>query len=195
MLSKPTSWRTFINRTIGNNINNLHKLAKTKYIKKGAGRALSLGTGAGNDVVDLLKSKWEVTGIDIEPICEQVVLDQLKGIHTGVFLFQNTSLVNMKLSGKYDYVSAFNILPFVNKTDLPSIINNILIHLCKLGVFAFNVFGENHSFIKTNSVFFLAEQSIKSLLTGFTIVHKKRVQYIRKDGTYWDTINIIAIKK
>jgi hypothetical protein len=195
MLSKSTNWQPFINKTIGNNINNLHKLSKNRYIKKFVGRSLSLGTGAGNDVVDLLISKWEVTGIDIESICEQVVLDQLKGTHTGVFLFQNTSLVNMELSGKYDYVSAFNVLPFINKNELPSIINNISIHMCKSGIFAFNMFGKNHSFIKTNSVYSITEVSIKTLLFDFNISHKKRVQYIKKDGTHWDTINIIAIKK
>jgi len=99
---------SFIDRTKGKPAYSLHLMSKLLWFNQKNKNALSLGSGAGNDVIDLLKYKWNVTCIDNEPYSEIAIKSQTKK----KFKFYNVSFENIEYNGKYSYVSAYNALPF-----------------------------------------------------------------------------------
>ena len=83
---------SFIDKTKGIHANSLHLTSKLLWFNQKNKRALSLGSGAGNDVIDLLKYNWDVTCIDNEPSSEIAIKSQTKK----KFKFQNVSFENIE---------------------------------------------------------------------------------------------------
>jgi cyclopropane fatty-acyl-phospholipid synthase-like methyltransferase len=196
---KDNRWTGHIIATSKKPVYHLHNVAKILWYQKANGRALSLGTGAGADVVELIKLGWTVLSIDIEKISEKVVKGKLKGdVELDRFAFRHESIAEIKLTNTYDYVTSFNTLPFIDKENLPHVIREVSSHLKNKGVFAFNIFGTNHSFTKTKGVFGMTESDIKTILKN----NRLDIKYIeciehdnRQDGTHWNTIDVIAVKQ
>lgn len=189
-------WKDYIDKTISQRLEDLHILTKLLWYRKKVKneRALSLGTGAGNEEIDLIKNGWEVTGIDIEPHSLTVVSERIKGM-SGKFIFQQSSFNNMILEGQYDYVMAFNSLPFSKKEYLKGIIDNVYQHMKPNAVITINMFGNKHSFVKKGSAIGITISEMKELFKDFEILYLNHQQYTRKDGVVWSTIDLIAIKK
>jgi SAM-dependent methyltransferase len=192
-------WSGHIMATIKKPVYPLHNVAKLLWYHKTNGRSLSLGTGAGADVVELIKLGWTVLGIDIEELSEKVVTDKLDYIsELDRFAFRHESISELKLTNTYDYVTSFNTLPFIGKENLPHVIREVSTHLKNKGVFAFNMFGTTHSFTKNKDVFDMTESDVKIILknNGLCIKYIECIEHDnRPDGTHWNTIDVVAVKK
>jgi hypothetical protein len=195
-VSEENKWVRFINKTNNKRVlDRRHYMSKLLWVstKPKDRRALSLGPGAGNEEIDLICNGWVVTGVDIEPYSNEVIIKRIK--NKNKFKFQNTSFECMVLAGKYSYVLAYNSLPFSKKKYLHGIINNISSHMNKGAVFVFNLFGSKHTKVIHKKCYSVTEPYIKKLLSNFNIKYINRVQFDRPIGDHWDEFNIIAIKK
>ena len=184
---------SYIDRTKGKLAYSLHLTSKLLWFNQKNKRALSLGSGAGNDVIDLLKYKWDVTCIDNEPYSEIAIKSQTKK----KFKFQNVSFENIEYNKKYSYVSAYNALPFGDKKYLRQIVNNIYNHMSKGGIFALTLFSNKHTFVKNKKCYGVTNKYINELFKNYTILwcEKKEFDMQKKSGIVnWSSYDIIVIK-
>jgi SAM-dependent methyltransferase len=184
---------SYIDRTKGKLAYSLHLTSKLLWFNQKNKRALSLGSGAGNDVIDLLKYKWDVTCIDNEPYSEIAIKSQTKK----KFKFQNVSFEDIKFDGKYSYVSAYNSLPFADKKYLQQIVNTIYNHLAKGGIFALTLFSNKHTFVKNKKCYGVTNKYISELFMNYNILWCEKIEYDtqRKLGVvHWSSYDIIVIK-
>ena len=77
-LGEKSKWESYIEKTKRSRVNDLHILSKLIWMNQKNTRALSLGTGSGSEVVDLIKYKWDVTCVDIEKYSEIVLKTRTK---------------------------------------------------------------------------------------------------------------------
>lgn len=184
------NWIAFINRTKGTALHRLHLMSKLTWFDQKNKRALSLGSGAGKETIDLLNYRWDVTCIDKESHSEIVIKSQTKK----KFIFQNVSFENTKFIGKYSYIFAYNALPFGDKKHLQSLCDNIYKHLNKGGVFALTLFTGDHTFVKKKQCFGVTRSYINNLLKNYNIIWCEKIQHNDKPGVHWSSYDIIAIK-
>ena len=188
-----TKYVSYIDKTKGCRINDLHTLSKLLWFHQKNKRALSLGTGAGNEVVNLLNYKWDVTCIDIEAYSDTTIKSRTKK----KFEFQNVSFENIEYNGKYSYISAFNALPFGNKKYLQEIVDKIHIHLVKGGIFVLTLFTNKHSFVKNKTCYGMTKEKISKVFKEYKIVWCDKVEYDlqRKFGVInWSAYEIIVTR-
>lgn len=197
-----TKWEGYIKKTAKSRrqMRPLHYQSKMIWntLKKKNPRALSFGSGDGKEEIDLMSRGWETTCIDIEPYSNLHMKNKIKKHkYKGVFIYQNVSFEDAKLTGKYDYIMAFNSLPFGSKNKLITILNNISKHSKSNTILAINMFGHKHSFVKNKVCYSMTEEKIKKLLEpNFKIIHMERLQYDRPfKNDHWDEIEIIALFK
>jgi SAM-dependent methyltransferase len=193
-INENNKWFKFIDRSLNNStLNKLHYQSKLLWYGMRKKKALSLGTGAGREETDLInKHGWIITGIDIEPYSNEVILKQVK---KNKFIFHNVSFEKMQLTGKYDFVFAYNSLPFMNKKYLSDVVDNIILHTKKDSILSINMFGNTHSFVANGTCFSITISYMKKLFSAFKILYINREQYDINPKDHWDTIDMIAIKK
>ena len=194
MSESDSKWVLFIDRTKGSHVDDLHLITKLIWFKQKNKRALSLGSGAGKEAIDLLKYKWDVTCVDIEPYSEIAIKSQTKK----KFKFQNVSFEDIEFDGKYSYVSAYNALPFGDKKYLREIVDKIYEHLVKGGVFVLTLFSNKHTFVKNKKCYGVTEDYITKLFKNYDNIwcEKKEYDLQQKFGiVHWSSYNIIVIKK
>jgi hypothetical protein len=196
---RESSWSKYIkNNSTRNHMRPLHYQAKLIWVavKTKKPRALSLGTGDGKEDIDLISRGWSVTGIDSEPYVGDHVFDVLKNMKkSSKFVFQNVSYENAKLSGKYNYIMAFNSLPFGDKKDMPPLFEQIAKHSAKGAVIAMTMFGPTHTFVKRKTCFAMNKKEIILLLESndFEVLFIERNQYdVLMTNKHWDVFEIIA---
>lgn len=184
------SWVSFIDRTKGTLPHHIHIMSKLLWAPQKNKRALSLGSGAGKEIIDLLKYGWNVTCVDIEPYSEIAIKSQT----TKKFIFQNVSFEDTKFSGKYGYVSAYNALPFGDKKHLQFIVDAIYTHLAKGGVFGLTLFDGEHTFVKNGKCFGVNKKYINKLFNEYNIVWCEKIQHNKRANVNWVSYDIIATK-
>jgi hypothetical protein len=194
----PSSWDKYIkNISVRKNMRPIHYQAKLLWsaVKTKKPRALSLGTGDGKEDIDLISRGWNVTSIDSEPYSGEYVSGILKTMKkSSKYTFQNVSFENAKLSGKYDYIMAFNSFPFGDKKSIPLIFEQIAKHSAKEAVIAMTMFGPTHSFVKRKRCFSMSKREIISLLESndFEVLFIERSNYDDLTNKHWDLFEIIA---
>jgi SAM-dependent methyltransferase len=191
-MNKP-DWVAYIDKT-GTHVHDLHLISKLLWANQKNKRALSIGSGAGNDAVNLLENKWDVTCVDIEPYSEIAIKSRTKK----KFKFQNASFENIVFDGKYSYVSAYNAFPFGDKKYLRKIVDTIYKHLVKGGVFALTLFSNTHTFVKNKTCYSVTKEYISKLFANYELIwcDKNEQDLKRKFGiVHWSAYDIIAIKK
>lgn len=162
-------------------------------------RALDLGSGSGNETIDLLSRNWNVLGTDLSPRSGEVISQRAQQLG-GRFQFQEGDFSTVRLNDYYDLVISFYSLPFGNKKDLPILITNLSCHMKSGAVIAVNFFGEKHDFVKHGKAYGITKSEINQL---FDTNHFKIIYFLNRiynqrdfDGNqiHWDILDIIAIK-
>ena len=192
-LGEKSKWESYIEKTKRSRVNDLHILSKLIWMNQKNTRALSLGTGSGSEVVDLIKYKWDVTCVDIEKYSEIVLKTRTKK----KFEFQNVSFENIEYRGKYSYVSAYNALPFGDKKYLQEIVDKIYKHMVKGGIFVLTLFTNKHTFVKNKNSYGVTREKIGEIFKKYKIEWCEKVEYDqqRKFGVVkWSAYEIIVRK-
>lgn len=193
-------WAAYVDGSIGRNFYYLYQQAMYASFKEPRHyRALSLGAGAGDPDVDLAAKGWDVTSVDLSTRSSEVIKERMKFVN-GSYQFQQADFAKAKLNGNYDFILSFFALPFGNKTELPELIKNISQHTKSGAVFAFNLFGPEHTFVKKGQCYAVTKDEISQLLSanGFEVKFLLNRRYDQQDfngnNTFWDLLDVIAVK-
>lgn len=194
------AWRQYIDGTLGKPIYYLYHDAKNKFFNHPKPyRALDLGSGAGNEVVDLLTAGFDVTGSDLSPRSYEVIKARANGLK-GHFEFQQGDFSSVQMKGYYDFVISILALPFGNKKDLPTILNKLSLHTKTGAIFIVTFFNYGHDFVKRGEAYGISQNELFNYLkqSGFKINFFLNRTYDQKDfsgtNTHWDVFDIIAIR-
>lgn len=192
-------WRDYLDATIGKSTHYLYDQAiKMAFNNRHKYRALDLGAGSGDIVVDMVSKGWDVTAVDTSSRSKDILEERTKYLK-GTFHFQLADFAHVNFSGKYNLVTSFNALPFSSKENLPLLIKNISRHMKKGGILAVNFFGNEHDFVKNGSTFGMTEEEVRQYLTdnGFKIIYYlNRIFDATEKGksVRYDYIDVIAVK-
>lgn len=188
-------WDQYIDGTIGKPIYYmLNNLPPEKNCD-----AVDFGSGAGNEVVELLKNGCHVLGIDVSPHSGEVIQTRQYLIpHEGSFDFQAVDFARAQLYGKYDLFISYFSLPWGKKEDLDGIFNNITTHAKPHARISMSFFGPEHTFVKQGIAYGVTKDEIEKLLIVYRflpnyILHR---QFKQKDfdgnDVFWDIIDVDA---
>lgn len=133
----------------------------------------------------------------MEPYVGQHMREAVKKLK-GKFSFQNVAFEFTELTGKYDYIMAFNSLTSGNKKSYKAVFRYISKHSKKGAVFAFTMFGPTHSSCKSKTCFSMSRGSITALMKeiSFDILRLERRQFDRPHkNDHRDEFEVIASKK
>lgn len=196
-----SEWDEYIDAKISSGVNYLVHESYNKYLKNVAQkRAFDLGSGSGNEDVYLLNKGWHVTGLDSDERSGALIGFRAEDL-PGKFDFQHAQFVDMKPTGIYDLFFSIYALPFGEKSNLKDIVSTISYHLTDKGLFVFNMFGENASFVLEGGAYSVEEEGLKALLSdyGFEIKYLFRRQFKANDvegnSQQWDIFDVIAMRK
>jgi len=162
------------------------------YGKKG--RCLSLGSGAGNAEIDLIKKKWSVDAVDIEKYSHVVMLEKTK---SKKLKFIHSSFDELKLTKKYNLIMAINSIPFMKKKNIPELFIKFRRHSHKKCIYIMTFFGKKHSFIKPinkKSPFGMSVSGVSKLFETYKIkiLFIEENYHNRPDGVLFNVINVIG---
>lgn len=193
-------WDGYIDGTVGKPLYylyqqtiNLYPSSTNKY------KALSLGSGAGNEDIDLLTRGWEVTSTDSEPRSGEIISERAKYL-SGVSHVYTADYKSVPLKDNYNLVTSYFALPFGDKADLPMLFKNLSAHMLTGSILSANFFGHEHSFVKKGYAYGLDKTELEALLKAN---HFKIIFYLHRvfeqtdyDGnrTHWDVLDFIASK-
>lgn len=194
------TWKGYIDGTIGSPLDYLYVEAKNKFFKApGIYRAINFGSGAGNEVVDLVTRGWSVVSIDTSLRSGEVINERVKGLN-GQFLFQQGDFSSVQMDGDYDFIMSFFALPFGNKKNLPVLMSLIAQHAKSGAVLAVNFFGYNHGFVKRGTAYGIDKEELLNYLkqNNFEVTFLLNRVYDQKDfegkSIHWDVFDVIAVK-
>lgn len=199
---KAYDWSGYIDMAVGEDNYYLYPQAiqMSSFDNNKTRRAIDLGAGAGNTVVDMLSRGWDVTGVDKGERSKAIILERVKG-NKGAFTFQEADITDATLTDNYDLVTSFYTIPFNKKEKLAPLLKNISEHMKNGGVLAFNLFGNEHTFVKSGFAFGMTNDEIKKLLADnhFEIVYFLNRVYDKPNNDnkliHSDIIDVIAVKK
>lgn len=193
-------WREYIDGSVGKSVYYLCNDVQNKFFKMpNKYRALDLGTGSGNEAIDLVSKGWEVLGTDTSPRSGEVIAERANGL-PGKFQFQQGDFSTTRLTGHYDLVTSFFALPFGDKRNLPAVLNNISQHMQSGAVLAINFFGEKHDFVKKGLAYGTNKEEIINYLKAnrFKVIFFLNRVYNQRDFSgdqiHWDIYDVIALK-
>lgn len=113
--------------------------------------------------------------------------------------FNNTSFDNMELDTniKYNYIIAINSIPFMDKTQLNPLFENLTKHSSKNCIYAITFFSNKSTYVKKKSCFGMTKASILKLckLYKLEIQLLENTHSMRKDGVVFDIWQFIALFK
>ena len=186
------SMKSFIDRTKIFEPPILYRMTKVLIYNK-KGNCLSLGPGAGNAELELLKLGWHVTAVDKEIYSYETMREQTK---SKKLEFINIDFNDLKLTKKYDYVIAINSIPFMDKKNIDDLFEKIFTHSKKECTITMTFFGTNHTFVKHGGCFGMTTTEVKKLFKKYKINIKLLGQTATKrpDGVNFDVINVIGVK-
>lgn len=193
--SPPDVWGSYLDGSVDAKPYYLYELIMASpRIGAHSQRALDLGAGAGNVVVDLASRGWEVTALDNSPRAQELTEERVR-FFNGRLHFQRASFEQAHLTGYYDLVLSFFALPFGKKETLPSLLTKLNQHMRPSALFAATFFGPEHTFVLNGQAYALDEVELKELLSthGFVIRYLIRRQFTQKND-HWDVFDVIAIK-
>jgi trans-aconitate methyltransferase len=193
-------WQNYIDGTVGRPLYYLYQDVISNHFNSAkVGRALSLGCGAGNEEVDLLKNGWEVNAIDNHKRSQEILNERAKNL-PGKLHFQLGNFAELKMDGHYDLVLALFSLPFGKKDELAKLLERVTEHLKPGSLFAANFFGSTHSFVKKSIAYSLNINEIAELFSknnfkiSYSISRKFNQLDFSGNKTAWDLIEIIVVK-
>lgn len=155
------------------------------------GFVLSLGCGAGNDEVYLLKHGWHVTCVEKQQLAIAMMKQRPEVMrHANNIRFIQTSFEALSRQDleHYDFVYAGYSIPFCSAEHMDSFIALLLSSLNVNGLFAADFFGPAHQDIGIPIVRF-SDAEIRKLLTN---VHILRLDKVVDTGKGIDEIHVIA---
>ena len=118
-------WAALIEFSVGKPIYHLHnQLLHTEYFPSLPKEMLSLGSGAGNEEVELLYRGHSVTAIDVSARSGEVLRERAIGTKGRVRFFQGT-FDKAPLEGNYQVAIAYFSLPFGDKSALPTLMSKV----------------------------------------------------------------------
>ena len=194
-------WQNYIDGTVGKGLYYLYQDAIKEHFSdsKTGLRALSLGSGAGNEEVDLIKADWEVTAIDRQQRSYEVISERIK-TSQNLFHFQLGDFSEIAMNGTYDLVLALFSLPFGRKEELINMILRLAKHTRYGSLVVANFFGSEHSFVEKSMAYAVNITELTELFSqsGFKISYNLNRKFKQLDfsgnKTNWDLIDIIAVR-
>ena len=116
-----------------------------EYAKKQNGNILELGCGTGRVSIELAKSGFSVTGIDLSEQMLAVYKDKIKSLPDDVkkkIFIMNGNMTNFEFNHKfYLIIAPFRVFQLLlTDNDVRNAFNCIKKHLDKNGIFIINVF-------------------------------------------------------
>lgn len=194
-----SKWHSYIDFTVGERIYYLY-YAALDVSKPSGNRALILGSGAGNEDIELLRKGWEVWSVDQSPRSEKVIKQRATNFREKSH-FHLGDFSSFKMTDNYDLVISFFALPFGDRKDLDSLVKNISNHMQKGSVFTVTFFGEQQDFVKKKVAYGIKQKELEELLivNNFKIHYLINRIYDKKDAfdnmVHWDIFDVIAIKQ
>ncbi|MEN9450388.1 MAG: hypothetical protein RJA83_1002 [Pseudomonadota bacterium] len=193
-------WKDYIDGTVGKSNYYLYKETRNKFFNSSEKhRALDLGSGAGNEDVDLLTRGWDVVGVDASPRSGEIIKERAKGLN-GHFSFLEADFRSAQLTGYYDFVMSFYSLPFGNKKELSLLVKNIGKHMKNGGIFAVTFFGYQHDFVKQGKAYGISKEELNNILRSnqFNVTFFLNRIFDQKtfagDPVHWDVFDVVAVK-
>jgi SAM-dependent methyltransferase len=152
-------------------------LEAISYVKSPIGKhALDLGCGGGVDTIALSNAGFIVDAIDSEPTASNIFKNNPDISSDSVKLIIKP-MEHFDFSNKnYDFVVAWNSLPFIKKEDAMELIKSVINSLNSGGVFVFSVFGENDGFVKEGKACVFYKDELIVLLDGMTPLHFEEIE-------------------
>jgi hypothetical protein len=137
------------------------------------GRALSLGSGIGNDEVLLLKKGWSLDCVEGQKIAIDIMKERLevkKNQNLIRFINKPFELIDeQELRNDYDFLYAGFSLPFVKEQDFFKLWFLFSSKVKTNGIFAGHFFGKNHKKLNTQ-ITYLDKTQIETILKDFEIL-------------------------
>lgn len=188
--------KAFIEKTKNVPLPALYHVSKFLLHAKEPTNALSLGTGAGVVERDLMRSGWFVTCVDIEKHSDVIMRESLSSPQSLLLLdnyeFMHSTIRDMRLKKKYDYVFARNSLPFEQKGKLKSIFDNIIDHSNKGAIIVFTLFGNKTSLVLNGKAFSVTEKEIRSITSRAEIKYLER-KIVKQPNGIFDVFEVIMV--
>jgi len=143
--------------------------------------AADLGAGAGNETIFLIEKGWKVIAIDIDPYSIETINDRFQELQSlqgdgskaklGSLDARLVSMQKMVLEPfSLDLVNASLSLPFVPRSEMKEVWNNIIEALRVGGVFTGHFFGSEHGWRNRLRMSFYSEKEIyKEFLDDYSL--------------------------
>lgn len=170
-------------------------------------RAVDLGSGVGNDAIELLKRGFHVTLVEQNEIAQDFFL---KNLHrnkinflrafTSYFQKPFTEIVekNFFEHQVFNLINASYSLPFLKVTHLTELLKYMTTKLVKGGVFVAQFFTENHIFVHKKKLDPYNVSQIIKLFGDYSSVSVKSVSeekvLYNLESITWTSYEVIAIK-
>ena len=156
--------RNYIDASVGEPVYYLYRQATDiRFNDNQKYRAINIGSGTADVVVDMLSKGWDVTATDKAQRAKEVADERTKNLK-GSFQFQLADIPEIRLSGDYNLAVAFYTLPFGKKENIPTLIKDLSAHMKKGSLVAVNFFGNDHSLVKDGVAFGLTEKRYGNIL-------------------------------
>lgn len=169
-----------------------------KYIRKGRGDALDIGSGTGRDITYLLSKNYKVTALDKEEESIKIIKGKFAG-EPRVDTIQNSYEDFDFVPDTYNFINAQFALFFIGQDKILEILRKIMDSLKVGGIFCGQILGEKDDWIHAPGINYLTEAEIKKVFDSFEIIIFKEIR--RKGITvsnvdkFWNYYNIIVRKQ
>lgn len=191
-------------RYIEKNKNRLPKKELIKLLNElKPGKAIELGTGAGNDTIYLLEKNWEVLSVDINEQSRNHINSLLDDEKRKRFSFKNQAFEDLEIEKEScDLIIGFDSMHFCRKEKFAEFFKKVSDAIKSKGYFIGNLIGVRDSWNNGNNKMpFFTREDIEKLFSEFDIEEGDLKEY-EKDGQttssnpkHWHCFFIKARKK
>jgi Tellurite resistance protein TehB. len=162
------------------------------------GRAIDIGSGAGNDSLHLCSKGWEVLAVDQNPSGFELIREKLSPEQLNQFSSLEVSFEELQTLPHCDLVNANFSVPFCHPSCFSNVLRTILGAISENGRFAGNFFGKNDGWATNEQMTFCSIDEIKNYFSEFEIEFIEEKEFDGKNALgsdkHWDIKQIVAKK-
>lgn len=163
-----------------------------------SGKAIDIGSGAGNDSLYLINKGWCVLSVDKNPSGFDMIKEKLLPDQLNQFSFIEVSFEELQCLPQCDFVNSSFSIPFCNPSYFKNFISILINSISVNGRFTGNFFGKNDGWAKSEQMTFCSIDKIEDIFSEFNIEFIEEKVFDGKNAfgndKQWDIINIVAKK-